>query len=433
MFFLPEILISLISLASATASVVGVPEKRQDVSIQTTFYYDQSCNATELKMLRQAHKDALVLANAALVDREILNTTHTLEAYINFRTHAAIDYWGPFSKSAPHQEKIFNTLDRATRTYRGSGWSDWWNDRYIWNYCRDLSSGCTDTSPAYTRTSNTKLLYPEIVYCPAFFDKLASHGTQVAKIKADKSGFMKQNLRNLRSQATTVLHEWLHIGGFSAEVCVGGCADTIQLIGGDKKENVRTYKAGRAKLLANRDPENAANTNDNYAYFAMACFMEKTFGTYPEYPTRWDASKTRAENEKIEDGQPGAPSTVQSWELDDSGPLAGIASVVSALPLAATEYPSWYQPVVDAGATTSLPSISPPAETSPPLAGPDIDSVVCDISGGSPLIYDCYHAFGKLNLSPDSSVLQKKKGSVWWSSVSFPPRACARSPFQRKY
>jgi len=104
-------------------------------------------------------------------------------------------------------------------------------------------------------------------------------------IKNDKTGQLKQNVRNMRSQATTTLHKWFHIGlydnKFSSEVCVGGCDDTKQTIGG---ATIKTYKAGRTKLLARFDAAAASRTNDNYAYFATAMWMKNQFSTYPQYP-----------------------------------------------------------------------------------------------------------------------------------------------------
>jgi hypothetical protein len=413
-----EVFALALTLSPTSASVLRA---RKDVSAQTTFTGWSGCDRDDIAMIKQAHKDALVLADAALDEGEELLATKGAESrYIDWKTRAALDYWGPRTTNAPWQEVIFDTFVRATQTYSGIGWDDFWANRYVFVRCDDPANDCGETSPAYTLSSPTNATYPTINYCPPFFDKRKSHGFQVARIKADTSGQLKKNLRNLRSQATTALHEWLHIREFSSEVCLGGCDDTWQIIGDGEK--VQTYKAGRTKLLARMKPEQAAYTNDNYAYFAMSRFMEKNFKEYPAYPTAWDRTKSRKENEAIEAGQPGAPSEVQPWEIEDDD-SAAIGDIIDASPLiAASEYPSWYRPIADAGATTSLPNISPPAETAAPMYAPDIDSIVCQTSDNSPFIPDCTYAFGTFNDIPDKAILHKNKTDVWWTSVSLRPR-----------
>ena len=136
-----------------------------------------------------------------------------------------------------------DTLIRATATYRGWGWSDWWNDRYVDVHCDDPAKACSDSSAAYTYTPDAADgKHPRVVYCPAYFNVLKGHSDRVNTIKNDKTGQLKQNVRNMRSQATTTLHKWLHIclydNNISSEICVGGCDDTKQTIGG---VTIKTY------------------------------------------------------------------------------------------------------------------------------------------------------------------------------------------------
>jgi hypothetical protein len=193
-----QIVTVLIALTSTFQLASGLPGKRQDVSITTTFNIDQSCTPAQQAIIKQANTDALALANAALDSgREILGTTNAGGKTINFQTQAAIDYWGPPSLNVPYRQRIFDTLYRATQTYRGTGWSDWWNNRYVTVFCHDVYNTC-GTSPAYTVTKN--VLYPQMVFCPAFFANLSSHGDMLNKIQQDTRGQMKLNVRNLRSQ-----------------------------------------------------------------------------------------------------------------------------------------------------------------------------------------------------------------------------------------
>lgn len=147
--------------------------------------------------------------------------------------------------------------------------------------------------------------------------------------------------------------------------------------------------------------------------------MEKTLKTYPEYPHAWDDSKTPAANQDIEDQEPGAPPTLPSWELEDSG-VGDDAATAS--PAIASAYPDWYQPVIGAAASPTLRSLTVPAETQPALAEPNIDDVVCQTTRGSPAIADCVHAFGPLNDSEYEGAPHGKKGGTVWAGVSQAPQ-----------
>lgn len=161
----------------------------------------------------------------------------------------------------------------------------------------------------------------------------------------NKNPDLQQNVANLRSQATTFLHELLHINWGTAQECKGlnACSDNKQKIGG---ESVKTYKAGRAKLLAQRDVQTAAWNNDNYAYYAMTKCMEKRYKKYPKYPAAWDPSKTREENENKEKKEPGAPAVINDLEGDDDKTTDGPEVGGPVYP--ASNYPDWYQPMVKA-------------------------------------------------------------------------------------
>lgn len=71
-------------------------------------------------------------------------------------------------------------------------------------------------------------------------------------------------------------------------------------------QSITTYKAGAAKILAARSAAAAAKNDDNYAYFATARFMQKKWGSYPEYPKMWNIYK-RLENMAVENLEPGVP------------------------------------------------------------------------------------------------------------------------------
>ena len=420
---LPVLLCAFALVVSGLSSSFGLLQARQDeVDTQTTFYI-RNCNAKERAIIEQSQKDALKLANAALDDaREILTTDHAGGKYINFETQAAIEYFGVPSKNAPFQEEIFDTFFHASQSYPVWGFSDWWHNRRVEVHCHYISKGkkskCKDNSLADTDT-NSKNLYPYIVYCNLFFKRLRSHQEMLDGIKADSTGQMKLNVRNLRSHAKTTLHEWLHIAPpFTAEVCHNGCLDTPQYFGGVWN---KTYQAGASKLLASGNPGLAFRTNDNYVYFVVSRWMQKNFGTYPAYPTAWDPNLTPDENKAIEKLQPGAPPDAQAWESDDWRQELGDddEDAISVEPLPASVYPEWYQPVISAMGSTTLPEIEVPEENQVPFSEPDFNDVVCESSDGSPSIDDCIHAFGVVNLFPDSPVLQGHKGGTEWVGVRF--------------
>ncbi|KAL9114674.1 MAG: hypothetical protein Q9227_001352 [Pyrenula ochraceoflavens] len=414
---------AIISLSFLRLSL-ALPGKRQDVSAQTTFLYDKSCNGDQKSALTQSQTDALSFASAALEDiRELVHTVDQDDYYVDFDSQAAIEYFGPQKDNMQYRETILTTLYRAKITFRGLGWSDYWSGRYVDVYCSDTSDKeCGETSPAYTTNDHT-MKYPRITYCPPFFKNLTSHASMVDKIKADTSGDMKKNIRNLRSQATTVLHEWLHIDDhWKAVVCPGGCKDTKQMVGGTL---LQTYKAGRAKLLASRDPQKAANTNDNYVYFAMSKWMEKKLGTYPQYPRVWDGSKSRKDNEANEDKEPGAPSSIQSWELEDGpddGPDGGMSGATDPAPV--SDYPDWYQPAITDLSTPTVPALNVPSPTQSPGSYPNVNNVTCTTGDDSPSWSDCASALTKLIQNPNDQGTQGSSQSVAVSphpEYNFPP------------
>lgn len=437
---LPILLLAVAQVALLFPSSYATLETRQDeIDTQTTFYLHK-CSATESSAIKQAQKDALKLADAALDDaREILATDHSGGKYINFETQAAIDYFGVPSDSAPYQEEIFDGFFRASQSYPGWGFSDWWNDRRVEVHCDDIlkslkgKEGCGEDAVAYTITDPANL-YPYIVYCPRYFSGLRSHQEVVNAIKADSTGQMKLNVRNLRSRAMTTLHEWLHIKPpFTAEVCHTGCVDTPQYIGG---ERTKTYKAGASKLLARRDPGLAKRNNDNYVYFAASRWMQKNLGAYPAYPTSWDHNLTPDQNRALEELEPGYPQDAQTLESDDWREDLESEDededAVSVEPSPASVYPEWYQPVIRAVGSTTLPEIEVPKETQIALSEPDFNDVVCESSDGSPFIDDCIHAFGVMNLFPDSPVLQGHKGGTEWVGVRFCPELPRSRNFTNK-
>ena len=178
--------------------------KRGDVNIATTFYFDSSCSQAQQAVIEQAEKDARLLAGAALDDvKELLTVSASKNGKtINFRTKAAIDFFGPSKTNAPSQQYIINTFWRATQAKPGLGWSDWWHNPYVYNSCSGGKEDCArENVIAYTdKGSGILYQYPKIHHCDPYFNNLTSHGEMVKRIDEDGSGQRKLNALSMQSQ-----------------------------------------------------------------------------------------------------------------------------------------------------------------------------------------------------------------------------------------
>ena len=143
--------------------------------------------------------------------------------------------------------------------------------------------------------------------------------------------------------------------------------------------------------------------------------MQKNLGTYPQYPKVWDNDLTPDQNMANEDKEPGAPESLQTWELEDSGQGDATATADPADP---TYYPDWYQPKLNVSGSTTVPSIATPTPTQQSVSAPDGNTTVCETTSGSPLIDDCVHAFGRFYQLPNGTINMGQGGSTWWASVS---------------
>ena len=193
--------------------------------------------------------------------------------------------------------------------------------------------------------------------------------------------------------------------------------DTIQYIGPHGDEKITTYKAGRTKLLASKDVEKAARTNDNYAYFAMSMWMKNNFGVYPPYPKMWDNRKSSRENSDNEKNEPGG-SSVKSLELEDS---AHGDIETKNKPYSKEEYPKWYWPVLENLDKPEIPPLNIP-EGKKPLyqVSPNRDAGHCTTDDASPRIDDCYTALGSLYNSMNMTPPLAEGEGREWSGVSTP-------------
>ena len=208
-------------------------------------------------------------------------------------------------------------------------------------------------------------------------------------------------------------HELLHINWGTAKKCrgLGGggdCDDHWQLLG---SVPAVSYGPGASKLLAKRNITLAATSSDNYAFYPASKFMEKRWRQYPRYLSAWDPDKTQDENREAEEYEPGFPANYQYRSYDIAQePLPPNLPNGPVYPF--DVYPGWYQPVVKAAPGSPVPDVSEPTDNLLTYNGPADDNIVCETSNGSPVINDCFHAFGSMRMAPAFKAIQGKKGGT---------------------
>lgn len=176
--------------------------KRHRLNSQTTFINFWGCSRSQRDALIHAHQDAVSLAEAALEDDRELVTTGVSQ-YINFDTVAAIEYFGPPNQNTKWRQRIFDTFYRATNTYPGWGWSDWWYQRYVEVACGKPTGTCA-SSFAYTQNWVSKSTKSRITYCPKFFEGIESYAQMLERVK-NSGPDRRKNLSNMLNQG-----RWFH-------------------------------------------------------------------------------------------------------------------------------------------------------------------------------------------------------------------------------
>lgn len=389
-------------------------------------------------ILKQAAKDAVTIADAGLdeIRDELLPAGYPQKYHqqVDFSKQAAIEFFGPEKQNYYEQARVFDAMFNAARAYTGWGLDDWWNDRYVFLSCINEHNDemCANGKATAYYTPDKKYGYPLVIFCSAFFDKLPTHDEAIKKVDADPA--RKQNSFSMRSQATTFMHELLHINWGTAKECRGlnngdACNDHWQNFGNKLS---KMYRPGAAKYLARSNVTLAATNNDNYAFYAVSKFMQKRWKQYPKYPSAWDPSLTWDQNYANAEKEPGFPdewkksSGKEVFEFDEPKELQTAAppDVKNYPVFKDDQYPDWYKPVFNAK-SGQLPDAKEPTDNSLTYNGPkDGKDIVCEVSDGSPVFNDCVHAFGSLNMVPSLGVLHGKKGGTWWAGVSIHPRYC---------
>lgn len=188
-------LLAIFLCTGPLSSNIALKSKNSRLNAQTTFLGFEGCSPSQGAQIMQAHRDALTLAHAAMDnDADLLISSERY--HIDFSTFAAVDYFGPAHANKKWRPRILETFIRATLSYRGIGWGDWWSNRYVKVACQADVGTCKG---ALAHTDASTKPYQTITYCGMFFDKLESHGEMAKRLRSSSSA-ARSNVQNAHSQ-----------------------------------------------------------------------------------------------------------------------------------------------------------------------------------------------------------------------------------------
>lgn len=197
-------------------------------NVTTGYISYTQCNDAQSAALWQAVNDAVSLAAGTYGHDGLKKRDGSLvkrEQLIDFSSQAAIDYFGPRSRSGPYQQNIFgkslrlialriialywsplwfaltdwncpDTFKKASLAYPGWGVGDWWYNRYVILSCRDAEKQCDSPGPdggTVAAYYSPNYLYPAVHFCNAYFTQSPSHSVALNAMKKEKS-FQNDNI-----------------------------------------------------------------------------------------------------------------------------------------------------------------------------------------------------------------------------------------------
>ncbi|KAI9758934.1 MAG: hypothetical protein M1840_003623 [Geoglossum simile] len=307
-------------LLSAEGGLIAPPNSKPPISTRQTGFVGLfefvGCDSYKKTQINQAFNDArITLAVGA--------------EQIDWNSAAALEYWGPPEYTEPYRDRITQNYVRAVADE--GWWGDWWYDRYIEVHCDDLSDNCNFTRPDGTEARAAAYMYnsggfggntyPIFNFCPGFFDVLRPHAEVVQDMK---SGSLDRfSALEMRSQASTFLHEMTHVSKQSGENrFIGDPAVVDNRIYLPNGRRVDAYKPALAKYLAKTGPlgaDLASRNSDNYAFYALARFLQKEFGDYPHKPVAYDPGSGTLEDDAL-DGSNDANVSPDIYTLGPTNP-----------------------------------------------------------------------------------------------------------------
>ncbi|KAJ7351430.1 hypothetical protein DFH08DRAFT_935109 [Mycena albidolilacea] len=226
------------------------------------------CDASQTSQLRQAFKDAALLASKA-VNFDI-NLYASMEffgapAYVHGGNHTIIQ--NNFARAAAYQPR----------------WDDWLRNSYLNLTCNDFAGRCGSTAFAYHVDPEPKP-YPVLNFCPLFFEQRSFEGA-VEYAMADRE--RSYDLRSYdNNQGMIFLHEILHIDAVGQPKITDIMETTCE-----GREYGPALGPLRCKYLAffnerNNVAETVRNA-DSYVQFAMTMYVQERIG-YPHKPVIWE-------------------------------------------------------------------------------------------------------------------------------------------------
>lgn len=205
-------------------------------NVTTGYISYTQCDDAQSAALWQAVNDAVSLAARTYDhghDELKKRDAGAFAQFTDFSTQAAIEYFGPPSRSGPYQKNIYgmslrlivlriiafywspisfaltdqkcpDTFKKASLAYPGWGVGDWFSSRYVILSCRDAEKQCDSPGPdggivAAYYSPNDK--YPAVHFCKAYFTELPPHSVALNAMKKNK--LLQNDVSYLRSQGAS--------------------------------------------------------------------------------------------------------------------------------------------------------------------------------------------------------------------------------------
>ncbi|KAF3046677.1 hypothetical protein E8E11_000177 [Didymella keratinophila] len=301
--------------------------RRKEALRQYRFYYAAASNLVDYRFKLQ-NKAWKSLTKEAYTDANKLVDAENVKNQIDWNSAAALQFLGPSGLNKNEQGQVQTVFRNVATVHEGTSWyTPNWIDsacpqddddpkcppEYIFN----PDDGEGDTT-AYVRNPDehgNQEKYSKIAFCKQFFD-YRNLGNAMAYDCAPSHPIMKSDVRKYHSRANIFLYELFHLD-LAADSKNDSPNHQIKdlkikdlkikfIIGtGDEDERGKVTKWGKvygaryAKTLARFQPIRrdvslgyfVQRSDENLVQFALAQYVQSTFGFYPYIPITWDQIK----------------------------------------------------------------------------------------------------------------------------------------------
>ncbi|KAM0720975.1 hypothetical protein Q7P37_003260 [Cladosporium fusiforme] len=266
-----------------------------DYNATTRIQYFSGCSGEQTDAIKEAWKDAMMIAGAIGDPDKIMVEDWQIFSYFG-------DYWKADSSNRDaYWRNIKDNMRRIQEPQVPSWWGDWWNNRYISAVCSKFDRKSKDGRGCGTPgvrahvlrhdgPDGDNMLVDTVYFCDGFFD-YESTSERIQKADDDPQTYPVDNARTLLSRGSILLHELLHtgytptnLGGFLSpagrDVEVKGTGGNYGAARGPERAKwlARSYSSFGMGL-----------TKDNvdcYVYFAISRFMYNRWGKEVDKP-KW--------------------------------------------------------------------------------------------------------------------------------------------------